>query len=261
MSSALLRIDGISKTFGKSFRAVNNVSFEVGAGETVGLVGESGCGKTTVARIVLRLIGCDEGHVWLGDRDLLTLKGKPLRQIRPRLQLVPQNPRTSLNPRLTVRQSIEFTMRGAGKQPPAGKDPLPEMLERVDLNRAHAEAYPHELSGGQIQRVAIARAFCTEPDLIVCDEAVSALDKSAQATVLNLLAELQEHMGTAFLFISHDLAVVEHISNRVMVMQQGEIVEQGHRGEIWSNPKHDYTRELLEAVPARPERFIEGGRD
>ena len=175
--------------------------------------------------------------------------GKELRNLRKRLQVVPQNPQTSLNPRLTVKSSIEFNLRAHHYARSEWPTRISGLLDRVGLAPRHAEAYPHELSGGQLQRAAIARALATEPELVVCDEAVSALDKSVQAQVLNLLVELQRDLGVAYLFISHDLSVVEHISDRVVVMYLGKVVEEGAARDLWSEPAHPYTKTLLSASP------------
>ncbi|MDT3441440.1 MULTISPECIES: ATP-binding cassette domain-containing protein [unclassified Pseudofrankia] len=247
----LLEAIGLGKTFGNGVRAVDDVSLTVGRGETVGIVGESGSGKSTTAKMILGLLAPDEGDVFFDGVPLRGLPRARMRALRARLQVVPQNPQTSLNPRLTVRSSIEFNLRAHGAERVARRTIVPEMLERVGLTPTHAERFPHELSGGQLQRVAIARALATRPDLVVCDEAVSALDKSVQAQVLNLLAELQADLGVSFLFISHDLAVVEHIADQVTVMYLGRVVEQGPAAQLWTSPRHEYTRALLAATPGR----------
>jgi peptide/nickel transport system ATP-binding protein len=245
----LLDATNLTKTFGNGTRAVDSVSLIVRRGETVGLVGESGCGKSTTAKLLLRLLSPDSGDVRFAGVDVLRARGKELRNLRKRLQVVPQNPQTSLNPRLTVRSSIEFNLRAHGYARSEWPTRISGLLDRVGLAPRHAEAYPHELSGGQLQRAAIARALATEPELVVCDEAVSALDKSVQAQVLNLLVELQRDLGVAYLFISHDLSVVEHISDRVVVMYLGKVVEEGAASDLWSEPAHPYTKTLLSASP------------
>jgi oligopeptide/dipeptide ABC transporter ATP-binding protein len=245
----LLDATNLTKTFGNGTRAVDSVSLIVRRGETVGLVGESGCGKSTTAKLLLRLLSPDSGDVRFAGVDVLRARGRELRNLRKRLQVVPQNPQTSLNPRLTVKSSIEFNLRAHNYARNEWPTRISGLLDRVGLAPRHAEAYPHELSGGQLQRAAIARALATEPELVVCDEAVSALDKSVQAQVLNLLVELQRDLGVAYLFISHDLSVVEHISDRVVVMYLGKVVEEGAATDLWSEPAHPYTKTLLSASP------------
>jgi oligopeptide/dipeptide ABC transporter ATP-binding protein len=251
MSDVLLDAVDLTKTFGNGVRAVDSLSLIVNRGETVGLVGESGCGKSTTAKMLLRLLNPDSGSVRFDGVDLLRARGRQLRSLRKRLQVVPQNPQTSLNPRLTVRASIEFNLRAHGFSRSEWSKRVGGLLERVGLAERHADAFPHEMSGGQLQRAAIARALATEPELLVCDEAVSALDKSVQAQVLNLLAELQRDLGVAYLFISHDLSVVEHISDRVIVMYLGRVVEEGAATDLWTSPAHPYTATLLSASPGQ----------
>jgi oligopeptide/dipeptide ABC transporter ATP-binding protein len=257
---ALLVAEHLTKTFGNGVRAVADVSLTVHPGETLGVVGESGCGKSTTGKMLLGLLAPDEGTVTFDGRSLAGLGRRDLRALRARLQVVPQNPQTSLNPRLTVRSSIEFNLRAHGV-PRAERGPrVLRLLDRVGLTSAQSTRYPHELSGGQLQRVAIARALATAPDLVICDEAVSALDKSVQAQVLNLLADLQRETGVAFLFISHDLAVVEHISDRVAVMYLGRVVELGPAKQLWASPQHPYTTALLSATPGQGrERIVLSG--
>jgi peptide/nickel transport system ATP-binding protein len=246
---AILRATGLRKTFGNGVRAVDDVDVSVDAGETVGVVGESGCGKSTTAKLILRLLDRDAGDISFAGENLGTAGGDQLRRLRGRLQFVPQNPQTSLNPRLRVGTSVAFNLRvhGVPRRDRPGR--VHELLDQVGLAPSYAERYPHELSGGQLQRVAIARALASGPELVVCDEAVSALDKSIQAQILNLLADLQDDLGVAYLFISHDLAVVEHLSDRVMVMYLGHVVEEGSADALYSSPQHPYTRALLSAVP------------
>jgi peptide/nickel transport system ATP-binding protein len=247
--SVLLEAQDISKTFGTGVRAVDGVSLQVRAGETLGIVGESGCGKSTTAKMLLKLLEPDAGVVLFDGEDVKRLRGRKLRELRRRLQVVPQNPQTSLNPRLTLRASIEFNMRAHRIERTARARRIPELLDRVGLDPSYALRYPHEMSGGQLQRAAIARALATEPEIVVCDEAVSALDKSVQAQVLNLLAELQRDLGLAYVFISHDLAVVEHIADRVAVMYLGRIVEQAPASDLWTQARHPYTIALLSSTP------------
>jgi oligopeptide/dipeptide ABC transporter ATP-binding protein len=234
----------------ETVRAVNGVSLTVGRRDTLGLVGESGCGKTTVARSVLRLIEPTAGSVRFDGTDLLALDQRALRRMRRRMQIVFQDPSTSLNPRMTIgkaiREGIAIHRLAAGAE--ADKRVF-ELLDEVGLPRDAYGRYPHEFSGGQRQRAGIARALAVEPDFIVCDEPVSALDVSVQAQVLNLLSDLQERRGLSYLFISHDLAVVRHIAPRVAVMYLGRIVEEGPAEDIFTSPKHPYTQALLSAVP------------
>lgn len=239
----------LTKVYGNGHRAVDKVSLNVNVGCTLGIVGESGCGKSTTARMLLRLIEPTSGSIQLEGRDISSLRGRSLSTARRRMQLVPQNPQTSFNPRLTVRHSLLFNLRSAGI-PRGNRSALVDsFLDRVALDRDLAAAYPHELSGGQLQRAAIARALLTSPSVIVCDEAVSALDKSVQAQILNLFVEVQRDLGVAYVFISHDLAVVQHISDDVAVMRGGRVVEQADSDSLWRSPAHPYTQELLASVP------------
>ncbi|NLG63631.1 MAG: ABC transporter ATP-binding protein [Candidatus Cloacimonetes bacterium] len=256
MSDALLQATDLHKSFGNGVRAVDGVDLTVKPGETLGIVGESGCGKSTTARLLLRLLKPDRGSIEFDGHDLTRVRGSRLRQLRGQLQFVPQHPMTSLNPRMTIGGSIEFNMRAHGMDRGARRVRVPELLDRVGLPPAHADRYPHQLSGGQLQRVAIARALATSPKLVICDEAVSALDKSVQAQVLNLLVELQRDLGVAYIFISHDLAVVEHVSDRVAVMYLGRVVEESATATLWSDPRHPYTKALLSAVPGRDRKRI-----
>jgi peptide/nickel transport system ATP-binding protein len=258
--SPLLEAQGLTKTFGNGVRAVSNVNLSVEAGETLGIVGESGCGKSTTAKMMLRLLAPDEGGILFDGVDVTRARGSKLRSLRRRLQVVPQNPQTSLNPRISVRSSLEFTMRAQGYGRVTRAQRIPELLDRVGLDPSFADRYPHQLSGGQLQRVAIARALSTEPDLVICDEAVSALDKSVQAQVLNLLSDLQRDLGVAYIFISHDLGVVEHIADRVAVMYLGRVVEEGPSQALWAEPRHPYTQTLISSTPgAGTERIVLDG--
>ncbi|SFU22398.1 oligopeptide/dipeptide ABC transporter ATP-binding protein [Mesorhizobium sp. YR577] len=230
-------------------RAVDGVDFAVETGETLGLVGESGCGKSTLARCVVGLNTPTRGVVRLGGKVAGTARAERLERAK-RVQMVFQDPMSALNPRLTIRQIIEQPLKVHGEGTPADRRKRVEMLMRqVGLGEHHLEHFPHELSGGQRQRVSIARALTLEPDLIVCDEAVSALDVSVQAQVLNLLTDLQKRLGVAFLFISHDLAVIRYISNRIAVMYLGRIVEIGDSESVWQNAQHPYTRALIASIP------------
>ena len=233
-------------------KAVDGISFSVAAGETVGLVGESGSGKTTVGRAIIKLAPVTSGVVLWEGRDVVSaLTDSEFRPYRKHIQMIFQDPYGSLNPRLTVEAivgealEIHFPELSASER----RARVAELLHQVDLKPDHARRYPHEFSGGQRQRIGIARALAVNPRLIICDEPVSALDVSVQAQIINLLQDLQEKLGLAYLFIGHDLGVVEHISSRVLVMNGGKIVESGSCEEIYRNPKDDYTKRLLAAVP------------
>jgi peptide/nickel transport system ATP-binding protein/oligopeptide transport system ATP-binding protein len=231
-------------------RAVDGVSFAVDAGETFAIVGESGCGKSTVARLVLRLIEPTQGTIRLAGRDLTALGPRELRTLRGKLQIIFQDPYGSLNPRMTVGDMLAEPLMLHDVVPRASRRArVAELLSVVGLRPDAALRYPHEFSGGQRQRLAIARALASEPKVIVCDEPVSALDVSIQAQILNLLADLQRRFGLAYVFISHDLAVIRHIATRVAVMYLGRFVETGTAESIFAHPRHPYTRALLAAVP------------
>ena len=232
-------------------QAVNHVSFQLYKGETLGLVGESGCGKTTLARTVLRLIEPTQGSIQFDGVDLMAQKKKQLRAMRKDMQIVFQDPYSALHPRMTVRQIIEEPMRirGMYKDPQQRRERVSQLLKMVGLNDTHLNRYPHEFSGGQRQRIVIARALATQPKLIICDEPVSALDVSVRAQILNLLRDLQEELGLTYLFISHDLSVVEHICDRVAIMYLGQMVELGSNEDIFNHPLHPYTKALLSAAP------------
>jgi peptide/nickel transport system ATP-binding protein len=231
-------------------RAVDGVSFEIARGETLSLVGESGCGKSTVGRAILRLIEPTSGEVYLDGQRIDNLPPAQLRSQRRRMQVVFQDPYSSLNPRMTVRDLLAEPMVNFGvARGTALQQRVAALLDKVRLPLDAMGRYPHEFSGGQRQRIGIARALAPEPDLVICDEAVSALDVSVKAQIINLLAELQDELGVALLFISHDLAIVEHLTHRVAVMYLGKIMEIAERATLFSTPHHPYTRALLSAVP------------
>jgi oligopeptide/dipeptide ABC transporter ATP-binding protein len=235
----------------KYLRAVEDVSIRVRKGETLGLVGESGCGKSTLGRCILRLIEPTFGRVVFDGKDILPLTHHGMRPIRRRMQIIFQDPYSSLNPRMTVREIVAEGIRvfGLAKDRREEGEMLADLLAKVGLRPEQLDRYPHEFSGGQRQRIGIARALAVKPDFIVCDEPISALDVSIQAQIVNLLLELQESMGLSYLFISHDLKVVEHVSHHVAVMYLGHIVEQATAPEIYDHPRHPYTRALLAAAP------------
>ncbi|TYL39758.1 peptide ABC transporter ATP-binding protein [Natronococcus pandeyae] len=231
-------------------KAVDDVSFEIRRGETLGLVGESGCGKSTLGRTILRLLEPTDGTINFKGDDLATLSGEELRQKRSEIQMIFQDPQSSLDPRMRVGQIIEEPMRAHDMLDDEGREErAKELLEKVGLDPHHYNRHPHAFSGGQRQRVNLARALSVNPDFIVCDEPVSALDVSIQAQVLNTMEKLQEEFGLTYLFIAHDLSVIRHISDRVAVMYLGNIVELADKEELFENPQHPYTEALLESIP------------
>ena len=267
---ALVSVRGLSKHFPimkgvfrrqvGAVRAVDGISFDIYRGETLGLVGESGSGKSTAGRTVLRLEHPTDGSIWFEGKDLSTLSNSELRKLRPHMQMVFQNPHSSLNPRMTVASIIgeplvEHTK--LNKQERLAK--IEDLLHLVGLDPTHANRYPHEFSGGQRQRIGIARAIALDPDFIVCDEPIAALDVSIQAQVVNLLERIQDELGLSYLFISHDMSMVRHIADRVAVMYLGRIVELAPVDQLYEHPKHPYTRALHSAVPV-PDPVIEGHR-
>ncbi len=266
MPDELLRLEGVRKYFGvrgapwrdaKSVKAVDGVDFVVRKGETVGLVGESGSGKSTLARVATRLIDPTAGRVAIGGADVTKVRGRRLRPVRRKIQLVFQDPQASLNPRQSVGTILTTPFRAQRIRPTRAQ--LIELLQQVGLSEEHLERYPHEFSGGQRQRIGIARALAMKPDLLVCDEPVSALDLSVQAQVLNLLADLRDELGLSYVLVAHDLAVVRQVASRVAVMYLGTIVEEGPAAEVYSAPAHPYTKALLSAVPV-PEPGVERDR-
>ncbi|KGE02050.1 oligopeptide/dipeptide ABC transporter ATP-binding protein [Rhizobium sp. YS-1r] len=259
---ALLSVNNLKTAYtsrGKTFYAVDGVSFEVGENETVGLVGESGCGKSTLGKSVVRLIKPAEGEIRLEGWDIAGMDDRQLRPIRKSVQMVFQDPYASLNPRQTVFQILDTPLKVHGiKNPAERRKQINEIIDRIGFSAAALQRYPHEFSGGQRQRIGIARALILKPKLVVCDEPVSALDLSIQAQIINLLVDLKRSFGLCFLFISHDLSVVRYFSDRVLVMYLGRIVESADHSSLWREARHPYTRALLAAVPeADPGRKIE----
>jgi peptide/nickel transport system ATP-binding protein len=258
--NTLLEVEGLVRhfvaersVFGRPtafVKAVDGVSFHVEAGETLALVGESGCGKSTVSRLVLRLIEPDAGRIRFEGRDLLAFDASELRAFRRQAQIIFQDPYASLNPRMTISQILGEPLALHDLVPPARRRArIEELLRLVGLEPRFARRYPHEFSGGQRQRIAIARALAVEPKLIICDEPVSALDVSIRSQILNLLRDLQDRLGLSYIFVSHDLAVVKHIADRVAVMNLGGIVETAETDALFASPRHPYSRALLSAIP------------
>jgi oligopeptide/dipeptide ABC transporter ATP-binding protein len=241
-------------------RAVDDVSFDLEAGQTVGLVGESGCGKSTLGKAIVRLVPSCDGRVILDGRDISRIPSSELKPIRKTMQMIFQDPYASLNPRHDIGTSIGQPLSVAGWSRRDIRERVTELLEQVGLPVDAARRYPHEFSGGQRQRVGIARALALRPKVIICDEPVSALDVSVRAQVINLLEDLQQKTGVAYLFISHDLSVVEHVADRLIVMYLGRVVESGKAAEIWERPAHPYTAALLAAAPVADPRLARSRR-
>ncbi len=252
IGDSILDVKRIGKSFcsnGRTVKAVGDVSFSLRKGETLALVGESGCGKTTTGRMILQLLDADKGEVWFKGKDLCTLSKSEMRKIRPKIQIIFQDPFGALNPRLKVKFLLEEAVKA---NPEVMKSDVQsrceELLESVEMKVEDLNKYPHEFSGGQRQRLVIARAIATNPEVIVCDEPVSALDLLVQAQILNLLKDVQKKYGFSYIFISHDLSVVRHMCDRIAIMYRGYIVEIGTKEEIFNTPKHPYTKLLLHSI-------------
>ena len=254
-NTAMLEVKNLTKHFkagkGQEVHAVDNVSFTLEKGKTLGLVGESGCGKSSCARTIIRIYDPTEGQILLDGQDITHMKQRELKPLRKKMQMIFQDPYASLNARMTVRDIIAEPLLAHGivKKKDQANEYVYPMLERVGLTKEHANRYAHEFSGGQRQRVGIARALVLQPELVICDEPISALDVSIQAQVINLLSDLQKQLDLAYLFISHNLSVVEHICQRIGVMYLGRIVELAPAEELYAHPLHPYTQALISAIP------------
>ena len=266
MSKAFIEIAGLRKYFDlgnhRILRAVDDVSFSIQKGETLGLVGESGCGKSTAGRTIIRLYEPTSGSVSIDGTDIAKLSKSKFKAYRSKMQMVFQDPYASLNPRMTILDIIgeALDLHGLAGSRAERKRRVEELLERVGLNAEHASRYPHEFSGGQRQRIGITRALAVNPQFMICDEPISALDVSIQAQIINLLIELQKKMGLTYLFIAHDLSMVKYMSDRVAVMYLGKIVELARSEDLYAHPQHPYTRALLSAIPV-PDPDVEENKE
>ncbi len=266
MSKAFIEIEGLKKYFDlgnhRILKAVNDVSFSIQKGETLGLVGESGCGKSTAGRTIIRLYEPTAGSISIDGADVAKLSKSKLKAYRSKMQMVFQDPYASLNPRMTVLDIVgeALDIHGLAGSKAGRKRRVEELLEMVGLNAEHASRYPHEFSGGQRQRIGITRALAVNPQFMICDEPISALDVSIQAQIINLLIDLQKKMGLTYLFIAHDLSMVKYMSDRVAVMYLGKIVEMARSEDLYSNPQHPYTRALLSAIPV-PDPDVEENKE
>ena len=254
MAEELIRVEHLKKYFKVPAginHAVDDVSFTIGKGETLGVVGESGCGKSTLGRTLIHLLEPTDGKMYLNGQDYTNIKGNELRKMREKVQIIFQDPYSSLNPRLSIDSTVMEPLKRSGRFGSRAemKEKAEELMEMVGIDERLREAYPHELEGGRRQRVCIARALALNPEFIVCDEPVSALDVSIQASVLNLLMDLQDKMGMAYMFVTHDMSVVRHISDHICVMYLGQLVEKSATDELFEAPLHPYTKALLSAIP------------
>ncbi|MDD6213372.1 MAG: ABC transporter ATP-binding protein [Clostridiales bacterium] len=260
-SQPLFQVEDLCQYFhvakGKELKAVDHVNFSIYKGETLGLVGESGCGKSTTGRCLVKLYKPTAGKITYKGKDIFSYNKQEEKEFRKNVQMIFQNPHSSLNPRSTVKDIVGYGMKLHGLATDADMDQkVEEILKRVGLNRDHMSRFPHEFSGGQKQRIGIARALAVEPEFVICDEPISALDVSIQAQVLNMLKELQEEMGLTYLFIAHDLSVVKYISDRVIVMYLGTMVEFADAEELYENPLHPYTQVLLSSIPVADPKLV-----
>lgn len=254
MNAPLIRTKGLKKYFNTpkgALHAVDNINIAIKKGQTLGVVGESGCGKSTLGRVILRLLDATEGEILYEDNNILRYNGKHMLEMRQKMQMIFQDPYASLNPRMTVSEIISEPIKVCKtvKSKKEMDDKVYELMETVGLAERFVNTYPHELDGGRRQRIGIARALVLDPKFIVCDEPVSALDVSIQAQILNLMMDLQEQRGLTYMFITHDLSVVKHISNEIAVMYLGQCVERAPSEELFKNPMHPYTQALLDAIP------------
>lgn len=248
----ILKVNNLNKQFnsnGHKIQAVNNISFNVKKGETYALVGESGCGKTTTGRLIIKLAEANSGEVFFKGKNINDLSNREFRKIRPSIQIIFQDPYGSLNPRMKIRSLLSEAVKSSCHKKSDIDNTVEDLIKSVGLQINDLDKYPHEFSGGQRQRICIARAIATQPDLIICDEPVSALDLLVQAQILNLMKELQKKHGFSYIFISHNLSVVRYMSDRIAVMCMGKIVEEGTAEEIFDNPAHIYTKLLLDSIP------------